>query len=179
MRVPVPLTAHVHGDAGVRVAGVAARVDDHPLDRSENRIARVGVRRVFRRFERDLDMALGGKVVNFIRLRILDDPNEVGSVRHVPVVHGKAQLLLVRILIKMIDPPGIERGRAPLQAMNDIALVEQEFGKVRAILPGDSGNQCNPLCHELHPVPSYPHTNPGLTRTQTLAHLKLFRISIE
>src|SRR5262249_48358049 len=90
------------------------------------------------------------------------------------VVHGKAQLLLVWILIKMIDPPGVERGRAPLQAMNDIALVEQEFGKVRAILPGDSGNQCNPLCHELHPVPlpwSCQHTNPG--------SLKLFRISIE
>jgi hypothetical protein len=57
--------------------------------------------------------------------------------------------------------------------MNDIALVEQEFGKVRAILPGDSGNQCNPLCHELHPVPSYPHTNSGLTSTPTLAHLNV------
>jgi hypothetical protein len=100
----------------------------------------ISIRRAFRRFERYLHMTLGGKVVNLIRLRLLDDPNEVGSVRHVPVVHDKAQLLLVRILIKMIDPPGIERGRAPLQAMNDIALVEQEFGKVRAILPGDSGN---------------------------------------
>ena len=67
----------------------------------------ISIRRVFRRFERDLHMTLGGKVINLIRLRLLDDANEIGSVRHVPVVHGKAQLLLVRILIKMIDPPGV------------------------------------------------------------------------
>ena len=53
-------------------------------------------------------MALGGKVVNLIRLRLLDDPNEIGSVRHVSVVHGKAQVLFVRVLIKMIDSPGVE-----------------------------------------------------------------------
>jgi hypothetical protein len=50
----------------------------------------ISIRRVFRRFERYLHMTLGGKVINLIRLRLLDDPNEVGSVRHVPVVHDKA-----------------------------------------------------------------------------------------
>ena len=68
----------------------------------------ISISGVFRRFKRDLHMALGGKVVNLIRLRLLDDPNEIGSVRHVSVVHGKAQVLFVRVLIKMIDSPGVE-----------------------------------------------------------------------
>jgi len=53
-------------------------------------------------------MTLGGKVIDLIRLSLLDDPKEVGSVRHVPVVHGKAQLLLVRILINVKNSETVE-----------------------------------------------------------------------
>src|SRR5262249_20028242 len=120
-------------------------------------------------------MALGGEVINLIRLRLLDDPNEVGSVRQVSVVHGKAQVLLMQVLIKMIDPPSVERGRAPLQAMHDIALIEQEFGKVRSILPGDSSNQCNSFRIDLHPslfgtVRPATRFFPKLPRARSLPH---------
>jgi hypothetical protein len=47
----------------------------------------------------------------------------------------------VRILIEMIDPVGVEQRCAPLYAVNDVALRQQEFGEISSILPGDTGNQ--------------------------------------
>jgi hypothetical protein len=35
----------------------------------------------------------------------------------------------------MIDPPGVERGRAPLQAMNDIAFIEQNSARYAPSCP--------------------------------------------
>ena len=84
----------------------------------------VGVRRVLRRFETHLHMALGRKVVDFGGLDVLDQANEVGGVGEIAVVEKKAQLFLVGIDIKMIDPAGIERGRTALDAVNLIALAQ-------------------------------------------------------
>ena len=48
---------------------------------------------------------------------------------------------LVRILIEMIDPVGVEGRGPPLDAVNDVALVEQEFGEIGAVLAGDAGDE--------------------------------------
>ena len=49
----------------------------------------------------------------------------------------------VRILIQVIDAIGIERRRAALDAVDDVALVEQKLRQIGAILAGDSGDKCN------------------------------------
>src|SRR6202011_56614 len=49
----------------------------------------------------------------------------------------------MRIMEQMIDPFRVERGGAPLGAVDRVALGEQEFGKIGAVLPGDAGDQCN------------------------------------
>jgi hypothetical protein len=41
----------------------------------------------------------------------------------------------------MIDPRGVERGRAPLDAVNSVAEAEQIFGEVGTVLTGDAGYQ--------------------------------------
>ena len=41
----------------------------------------------------------------------------------------------MRVLIKMIDPLGVERGRPALQPMYHIALGDQQFCQIRAVLP--------------------------------------------
>ena len=53
-------------------------------------------------------MALGAKVINLIRLNLLDDPDQIGAVSQVSIVEsevGELSLLtnLVRILVKVID----------------------------------------------------------------------------
>jgi hypothetical protein len=49
----------------------------------------------------------------------------------------KRHIAGVAILIEMIDPGGVERGRALLDVMHGVAEAEQIFGEVRAVLPGD------------------------------------------
>ncbi len=56
----------------------------------------------------DGHMTLGSKVVDLIRLHLLDDPNQVGAVSEVALVEHEARVVLVRILVEMIDPIGVE-----------------------------------------------------------------------
>src|SRR3546814_13610995 len=45
------------------------------------------------------------------------------------------------VLIEMVDTPGVDRGRAPLDAMHRIAAIQQHLGEIGAILSGGPGNQ--------------------------------------
>jgi len=53
-------------------------------------------------------MALSCKVVDLVRLDFLDDPYEIGGIGKISIVHAKKHILLVRISIKMINPPCVE-----------------------------------------------------------------------
>src|ERR1700722_13397698 len=53
----------------------------------------------------------------------------------------ETDVFLVRILVQVIDSIGIERGCAALDAMNEVPLVEQEFGEIRAILSRNARDQ--------------------------------------
>ena len=49
--------------------------------------------------------------------------------------------MFVRILVEMVDAVGVERGGAALDAVDLIALGEQELRQVGAILASDAGNK--------------------------------------
>ena len=86
-------------------------------------------------------MALGTEVVDLIRLNLLDNPDQVGAVCEVAVVKDQSRVALVRILIKVVNPTGVEAARAPLYAMNLVALLQQQLRQVAAVLTGDAGDQ--------------------------------------
>ncbi len=46
----------------------------------------------------------------------------------------------LRVIVKMVDPAGIERAAPPDYSVNFISLFEKKFSKVRTILAGDAGN---------------------------------------
>ena len=83
-------------------------------------------------------MALSRQVVDLVGLNLLDDPNEVGGIREIPIVQFEAQVPFVRILIKMVDSIGVERRGAAFDAVHRVSLCNEEFGKVGTILPGDA-----------------------------------------
>jgi len=87
----------------------------------------VAVGRVFRRLEAHRHVALGAQVVDLIRLHLLDDPDQVGAVRQVAVVQREPLIELVRVLIQVIDPRGVEAARPPLDAVHRVALLQQQF----------------------------------------------------
>ena len=47
----------------------------------------------------------------------------------------------MRILVQVIDAIGIEIGSATLDAMHFIPLLQEELGKVGAVLTGNAGDQ--------------------------------------
>ena len=85
-------------------------------------------------------MALGTEVVDLIRLGLLDDPDQVGAVRQVAVVQHQPRVALVGVLIQVIDAAGVEAAGPPLDPVHRVALLQQEFGQIAAVLPGDAGD---------------------------------------
>src|SRR3546814_3852415 len=45
----------------------------------------IGVGGIFRRLEAHLHVALGSQVINFVRLRLLDQADQIGGIRHVAI----------------------------------------------------------------------------------------------
>ena len=68
-------------------------------------------------------MTLSTKVVDLVRLHLLNNPNQIGAVSEVAVVEHQSRVALMRILVQMINATGIETARAPLDAMHLVALL--------------------------------------------------------
>lgn len=87
-------------------------------------------------------MALGCQVVDFVRLHFLHDADQVAGVRKIPVVQNELAAFLVRSLIKVVDTIRIEQGRAALDAVDFITLVQKKFRQIGAVLTSDTGDEC-------------------------------------
>ena len=83
-------------------------------------------------------MALGREVVDLVGLRRLDDPRQARRIAHVAVVQDEAAILFLRVLVQVIDTFRIEQRSAPLDAMDDIALGQEEFRQVGTVLARDT-----------------------------------------
>src|ERR1700677_3745877 len=86
-------------------------------------------------------MALGGEIVNLIRLDFLKDLNETVGVRHVCVVEIEPLTGHLGIFDQVVHTVGIETGAAPLGPVHFVALVQQELGKVGTVLTSNTGDQ--------------------------------------
>ncbi|AHY49012.1 hypothetical protein BJS_08923 [Bradyrhizobium japonicum SEMIA 5079] len=93
-------------------------------------------------------MALGGEIVDLGRPDLLHQADQIGRIRHVAIVHQERHVADMRVLVEVIDARGVERGRAPLDAVHDIAERQQIFGEIGAVLTGHAGDESNPLSHD-------------------------------
>jgi hypothetical protein len=82
-------------------------------------------------------MSLGAKVVNLIRLHIIDQVAQLAAVAQVSVVQEESAPRVVRIGIDMLNSIRIEGARPSNQAMDFIALSEKPFCQIRSILSRD------------------------------------------
>jgi hypothetical protein len=92
------------------------------------------VGRVLGHFEGDLDVALGGEVVDLLRLDRLQGPGEAVLVHEVAVVQGEA-------VPDVVDAPGVERAAAPDETVDLVPLLEEQLRQVAAVLAGDSRDE--------------------------------------
>jgi hypothetical protein len=86
-------------------------------------------------------MALRGQVVDLVGLDLLHDADQVGAVGHVAVVQDEVPVVDMRILVQVVDARGVEARGSALDAMHLVALLQQEFGQIGAVLAGDAGDE--------------------------------------
>ena len=88
-------------------------------------------------------MAHCTQVVDFVRLGFLDDTNQVACIAQVTVVQLKVGVVDVWVLVDMVYALGVEAAGPALDAVNDIAFFQQEFGKIRAVLASNTSDKCD------------------------------------
>jgi hypothetical protein len=86
-------------------------------------------------------MTLGRKIVDLIRLHLLNDPDQIRSIGQIAVVESEPNVPLMRILVQVVDAVSIEERCATLDAMNLIALRQEQFGEICPVLSRYAGNQ--------------------------------------
>ncbi len=114
--------------------------------------------------EADPHMALRGEVVNFVRLQLVNQFHQVDRVAQVAVVQKHPHAVDVRIGIKMIDARGVKGAGAPDDAVNFVALFEQQVRQVAAILSGDASNEC--FLHARLALEQTPYSGKHFSRRQ-------------
>jgi len=129
------------GGAGLVEAGFFLQPEDANGFEQAQGAQAVHVGGVLRAFEADGHMALRTQVVDLIGLGLLHDADQVGAVAEVAVVQVKAGVVNVRVLIDVVHALGVELAAAALDAVHDVALFQQQLGKVRAVLAGDAGDE--------------------------------------
>ena len=121
--------------------GLASQAEDADGFEQAQSSESIGIGGIFRGLERNLHVRLRREIVDLVRLRLLDDANDVGRVGHIPVVQMERHAFLVRIVNELVDAFRIERRRASFHAVDDISLGEKKLGKIGAVLPGYAGDQ--------------------------------------
>ena len=101
--------------------------------------------------ETDPHVALGREVVDLRRPDLADQTGEPVAVGHVAVMQNERTLHLVDVAVEVLDPLRAKRAGPAHQAVNLVSFVEEQFGEVRTILPGDTRDQ-GPLQGSRHVI---------------------------
>ena len=95
---------------------------------------RVDVSCVLGCIEGDLNMALCGEIVDFIRLYLQDNADDAGGIRQIAFMENKP-------VKDVIDAGCCGNGGSPHNTMHLISFIKQKLCKIRSVLPGYSSDQ--------------------------------------
>ena len=96
---------------------------------------------VFGRLKTDRHVALRPEVVDLVGLHLLNDAGQVAGVGQVAVMQLEAGVVHMRVLVDVVNALRVERAGPALDAVDRVAFFQQEFGKIRAVLAGDAGDE--------------------------------------
>ncbi len=97
---------------------------------------------VFWNIKADTHMALSAEMIDLIRLQIINELHQVHAIGQVAVVEKKFHAVDMRIRVNVVDAGRVECARAADDAVDFIAFIEKEVGKIAAVLTCDSGDEC-------------------------------------
>ena len=104
----------------------------------------IDIGRKQRHVKTDANVRLRGEVVDFVGLNRIDDVSQAAGVSQVSVVQSQLDAALMRILKQVIDPARRDRRGSSHNSVNFVALLQQEFRKLTAVLASDSSNESGP-----------------------------------
>lgn len=62
-------------------------------------------------------------------------------------MQNEAAVLNVRVLVQVVNAIGVEQRGATLDAVNNIAFLEQKLGEIGSILTSDASNESGSFFH--------------------------------
>ena len=133
------------GGAGLVEAGLLFQAQDADGFQDAQGADAVGVGGVFRRLEGHGHVAHGGQVVDLVGLHLLDDAHQAGGIGQVAVVERELAVVDVRVLVQVVDAVGVEQAAAALDAVDLVALLQEQFCQIRAVLARHARDQGNLL----------------------------------
>ena len=86
------------------------------------RAERIHIAGELRRIKRNTHMTLRRKIVDLVRLNLVDQLDEIGAVAEITIVEKQLHPIDVRILVEMVDSLGVEGRSAANNAVNLISL---------------------------------------------------------
>jgi hypothetical protein len=87
-------------------------------------------------------MALSPEVIDLIRLKAIQQPDQTCCVREIRKVQEQPRFAFMPVGKDAVDAGGIETARPPLDAMHHVTFFQQKFRQVGAILTSNASNQC-------------------------------------
>lgn len=98
-------------------------------------------------------MTLSCEVIDLVGLDLLDDADERAGVGHISVVEVQSSTALHITYpffeIEVLNALSVEGGGAANDAVDFVALLDEEFGEEGAVLPRYSSDECN-FIHEFN-----------------------------
>ena len=94
-----------------------------------------------RDIEADPHVALGGQIVNLLRLGFPQDLNQRTRITEIAVMQEQAGSFVMAILVNWIDPFGVETGGAADDAVDFVPLPKEQLRQVGAVLSSDPGDK--------------------------------------
>ena len=131
----------------IDAAGVLEAGQAHSLQHAQH-AGGIDVSGELRHIKADLHMALGGEVVDLVGPHGADDGEDAHGVAQIAVVQVE-----VRVTLQMGDALAVIDGGAADNAVDVVALFQQELCQIAAVLAGDAGDEC--FFHRLLPFHLY------------------------
>jgi len=98
-----------------------------------------GVGAVLGNFKAHHHVTLSAQMIDLIRPNGAQQPSQRAAVSEIAAQKFKA--VRRAALEKMIDAPGVEAAGAPDQAEDPVVFLQEQLSKIRAVLPGQPGNE--------------------------------------
>ncbi len=81
------------------------------------------------------------EVINFVRLQFVKQLHQIHRVGQITVMQEQTDPVDVRVGVEMIDARSVKRARAADDAVDFVALFEQQIGQIAAVLAGDARDE--------------------------------------